>query len=230
MSHRTAPDAPPLRLVEGLRIDQPTFHALYEATPAGVRAELINGVVHIPSPVGGSHGRAHAPVIGWLLAYVENTPGVEVLDNATMILGSRSEPQPDAMLRVFAECGGRSRDEEGYIHDAPELVVEVSKTTRFVDLGPKLDDYERAGVLEYIVRAVEPDGIQWFVARNRRFVELEPDSDDVYRSNAFPGLWLDPTALLAADIKGVRAVVEQGCATAEHEMFVASLAAARRKK
>ncbi len=32
----------------------------------------------------------------------------------------------------------------------PELVVEVAKATRFVDLGPKLSDYDLAGVLEYI--------------------------------------------------------------------------------
>ncbi len=228
MSHRTVPDAPPVRLVEGLRIDQPTFHALYEATPPGVRAELINGVVHMPSPVGSAHGRAQLPVFAWLIVYLENTPGVEALDNVTTILGSRSEPQPDALLRILAECGGRSRDEEGYIQGAPELVVEVSKTTRYVDLGPKLEDYERAGVLEYIVRVFEPDEIHWFVSRNGRFEDLEPGPDGISRSRVFPGLWLDPIALLAADFKRVRAVVEQGCATAEHAAFVAKLADARR--
>ena len=39
-------------LVEGQRLDQPTFHALYEAMPPGTRAELIDGVVYMPSPVG----------------------------------------------------------------------------------------------------------------------------------------------------------------------------------
>jgi hypothetical protein len=35
----------PRTLVEGQRLDQPTFHALYEAMPPGTRAELIDGVV-----------------------------------------------------------------------------------------------------------------------------------------------------------------------------------------
>ena len=151
MPDRTTMKPAPSTLVEGQRLDQPTFHALYEAMPPGTRAELIDGVVYMPSPLGHAHGRAQVPVIMWLDYYAENTSGVEVLDNATTVLGSKSEAQPDALLRVLPECGGRSRDEEGYVHGAPELVVEVSKATRYVDLGPKLFEYERAGVQEYLV-------------------------------------------------------------------------------
>ena len=118
MPDRTTMKAAPNTLVEGQRLDQPTFHALYEAMPPGTRAELIDGVVYMPSPLGHAHGRAHVPVIAWLSSYLENTPGVDVLDNATTILGWKSEPQPDALLRVLPECGGRSHDEEGYIHGA----------------------------------------------------------------------------------------------------------------
>src|SRR5262249_43046132 len=153
-SHRTAD--PPRTLVAGQRLDQPTFHALYEAMPPGTRAELIGGVVFMPSPVGRAHGRAHVPVIVWLEYYAEHTPGVEVLDNATAILGWKSEPQPDAMLRVLPEYGGGTIDQKGFVRGAPELVVEVAKATRYIDLGPKLADYEQAGVIEYVVRALRP--------------------------------------------------------------------------
>jgi Uma2 family endonuclease len=216
-------------LIEGQRLDQPTFHARYEAMPPGTRAELINGVVHMPSPVRLEHGRAHGPAYGWLDYYAENSTGVETLIDTSTILSFRSEPQPDVQLRILPEYGGRSRDSKGYIHDAPELVVEVSKATRYVDLGPKLEDYERAGVLEYIVRAVEPDEVFWFVLRNGRFDDLEPGADGIYRSEVFPGLWLDPVALLAGDRKRLRAVVDLGCATPEHAAFVARLAEARAK-
>ena len=73
------------------------------------------------------------------------------MDNATTIIGWKSEPQPDGLLRILPEYGGRTWNEGGYVHGAPELVVEVAKATRYVDLGPKLDDYQRAGVLEYVV-------------------------------------------------------------------------------
>src|SRR5262249_18331242 len=105
--------------------------------------------------------------------------------------------------------------------------VEISHTSRYTDLGPKFEDYERVGVQEYIVRAIEPDEIYWFVLRIGRFVDLEPAPDGIYRSEVFPGLWLDPAALLAGDTRRLRPVVELGCATPEHVAFVARLAAAR---
>jgi Uma2 family endonuclease len=220
MTRIAAPDT----LVEGQRLDQPTFHALYEAMPPGTRAELIDGVVHMPSPVGSGHGRAQVPMIVWLNHYAEHTPGVEVLDNATTILAWNSEPQPDGLLRILPECGGRTHDEQGYISGPPELVVEVSKATRNVDLGPKLRDYERAGVLEYIVRAIEPDEIFWYVHEHGALVQQPLGADGFYRSTVFPGLWLDPVALLKGDTRQLRGVVDVGCATSEHAAFVAKLA------
>jgi Uma2 family endonuclease len=227
MPDHTTLRAAPSTLVEGQRLDQPTFHALYEAMPPGTRAELIDGVVYMPSPASGDHGRAHFPVIAWLSYYTENTPGVEGMDNATTILGWRSEPQPDALLRILAECGGRSHLEKGFVHGGPELVVEVSKATRNVDLGPKLGDYERAGVQEYIVRAIDPDEVYWFGQEHGALVQRPVGADGFYRSTAFPGLWLDPEALLRGDTRRLRAVVKLGCATPEHAEFVARLAQLR---
>src|SRR4051812_997736 len=128
--------APPL-LVAGQRLDQATFHDRYEAMPPGVRAELINGVVSMPSPAGLQHGLAHVPPLFWLMYYEECTPGVQVLDNATTFLGPRSEPQPDAMLRILPECGGQTVADTKYVRGVPELVLEVSHASRYTDLGPK---------------------------------------------------------------------------------------------
>ena len=222
MRSRTTMKPIPNALVEGQRMDQPTFHALYEATPPGIRAELIDGVVYMPSPLGSAHGRSQVPVIAWLSFYLENTPGMDVLDNATTILGWKSEPQPDALLRVLHEFGGRSYEQEGYIHGAPELVVEVSKGTRYVDLGPKKADYERAGVLEYVVRAIEPDEIFWFSQQQGVLAPQPIEDDGLFRSTVFPGLWLDPAAL-EGRYKRLRAVVELGCSTPEHAAFIAQL-------
>ncbi len=223
--HDTMTPLPPL--VEGQRLDQPTFHARYEAMPPGTRAELINGVVYMPSPVGHDHGIAHVPVIVWLDYYAEQTPGLQVGDNATAILGRKSEPQPDALLRILPEFGGRTRVEKKMLAGPPELVAEVSHATRYVDLGPKSDDYQRAGVLEYLVRALEPDEVFWFVREGGGLVQRALGEDGLYRSFIFPGLWLDPLALIRGDRRRLRAVVDLGCATPEHAAFVARLAAAR---
>jgi hypothetical protein len=226
MPDRTTTRSAPSTLVEGQRLDQPTFHALYEAMPPGTRAELIDGVVYMPSPLSLAHGLADAPVTVWLDYYAENTPGVQFAPNATTILGWRSEPQPDGLLRILPECGGRTWDEGAYIGGGPELVAEVSKATRYVDLGPKKADYERAGVQEYLVRAIDPDEIYWFGQQHGELVQRSIGDDGLYRSIVFPGLWLDPVALLNGDRRRLRAVVDLGCATPEHAAFVARLAGA----
>ena len=228
MPDRTTMSAAPTRLVEGQRLDQPTFHAFYEAMPPGTRAELIDGVVYMPSPAGLEHGLAHVPVIVWLDYYAEQTPGLQVMDNASTILGWRGEPQPDGLLRILPECDGRTWDESGFVHGAPELVAEVSKATRYVDLGSKKADYERAGVQEYLLRAIDPDEIFWFAQAQGELVRRSIEADGLYRSTVFPGLWLDPVALLKGDRRRLRAVVDLGCATPEHAAFVARLAAGRK--
>jgi Uma2 family endonuclease len=220
----------PRALVEGRRLDQPTFHALYEAMPPGTRAELINGVVLMPSPVGPAHGRAQFPTIAWLSSYVENTPGVEGMDNTSTALGLKSEPQPDVLLRILPEYGGRTQTDRRFVLGVPELLVEVAHTSRYTDLGPKLEDYERAGVLEYIVLALEPDEVFWFVLREGRFMDLPLGADGIYRSEVFPGLWLDPNALIAGDTRRLRAVLDLGFGTPEHAQFVARLARARSER
>ena len=131
------------------------------------------------------------------------------------------------MLRILPECGGQTRDEPTYIRNAPELVVEVSKATRYIDLGPKLDDYERGGVQEYVVRALDPDDLIWHVLQEGRLIAVSPGADGFYRSARFPGLWLDPAALLAGNRAAVRAVLDQGLASPEHATFVAKLATDR---
>jgi Putative restriction endonuclease len=229
MTDHIATHTAPKTLVEGQRLDQPTFHALYQAMPPGTRAELIDGVVHMPSPVGLDHGEAHVPVIVWLSYYAEKTPGVRAMDNATTILGWKSEPQPDGLLRILPEYGGRTWNEGGFVHGAPELVAEIAKATRYADFGPKLDDYQRAGVTEYVIRAFDPNEICWFSLDQGTLVQRTIGDGGLYRSTVFPGLWLDPVALLNGDTQRLRAVIDMGCVTVDHAAFVARLADARER-
>ena len=227
MAMRPPSTDPARTLIDGQRLDQPAFHALYEAMPPGTRAELINGVVHMPSPVGIEHGRADLRTLMWLGFYEANTLGVEALANTSTALGTKSELQPDGLLRILPEFGGRTLDDPKYVVGVPELLVEVAHSSRYTDLGPKFEDYERVGVREYIVRSIEPDEVLWFVMRAERFVEHSADPDGIYRSVVFPGLWLEPEALLTGDIRRLQTVVDLGCATPEHAAFVARLAEAR---
>ncbi|MBX9628561.1 MAG: Uma2 family endonuclease [Gemmataceae bacterium] len=216
-------------LVDGARMDQKTFHALYLKTPDGFKAELIGGVVHVASPVSRRHGKPYIRLIAWLCRYEERTPGVEALAEVTDILSEDREPQPDAVLLIRPECGGRTRaDADEYLVGPPELVVEIANTTAALDLGPKKDDYEAAGVQEYLVVDVTAGAVRWFVRRRGKFAEQKAAPDGLLRSAAFPGLWLDPAAFLADQPRKVVAALRQGVASPEHKAFVAELSARRK--
>src|SRR5262249_24787272 len=127
---------PPLEA--GDHLDQVTFHARYEAMPPDFRAELIGGVVFVPSPLRLEHGVSHALVMGWLIHYWIATPGTQVWDNTTAILGDDSEPQPDAALIIEPERGGQtSVSEDGYATGPPEFIVEVASSSQSIDLHAK---------------------------------------------------------------------------------------------
>ena len=214
-------------LVHGQHLDQSTFHERYEAMPEGTWAELVGGVVYMPSPVRNEHGEYDDVVAYWLVHYKRYTKGLRSGKNSTVILDVIGETQPDGHLRIPQELGGQSRIERGYIIGAPELIVEIARSSRSYDLSQKKADYDRAGVREYVVVELEPNRVHWFIRRGVRFAQLRPGPDGIYRSRVFPGLWLDPEALYAEDLDRLIQVLEQGLATPEHAAFVAKLAAAR---
>ena len=111
--------------------------------PKVKKAELIEGVVYMPSPVSQkNHSGPHFLIILWLGHYFEATPGVEGGDNATVRLDLENEPQPDALLRVVPTFGGQSHDSGDYIGRPPELIVEVAASSVSYDLHDKLRAYQ----------------------------------------------------------------------------------------
>src|SRR5262249_4710205 len=155
--------------------------------------------VYMPSPLKRPHGKMHSCIIHWLVEYVRATPGTEPFDNTTNILGPESEPQPDVCLLIAPEKGGQTREEDEYIVGPPELVIEVAASSASIDLHQKKEDYQSAGVCEYMVVNLGAQHVFWFVRRNGLFVEQEPTSEGRLCSQVFPGLWLDPAALLRGD-------------------------------
>ena len=138
-------------------------------------------------------------------------------------------PQPDGLLFIQPEFGRQARiDEDGYINGAPDLVAEVASSSVSYDLGTKLNAYRRNGVREYVVWRVLDREIDWFVNQEGKFDRLSPSADGIFRSTVFPGLWLDPAALLRGDVYAVLAIVQQGLKSPEHAEFVAHLKQATR--
>ena len=212
--------------MHGQHLDQPTFHERYEAMPEGTWAELVGGVVYMPSPVRNDHGDYDDDVSYWVCHYKRFTKGLRSGKNSTVILDKIGETQPDGHLRIPQELGGQTRIERGFIVGAPELVIEIARSSRYYDSNEKKADYERTGVREYLVIELDPDRIHWFIRRGGHFEDLLPGPDGIYRSEVFPGLWLDPEALYAEDLDRMIEVLEQGLATPEHADFAGRLAEA----
>jgi len=211
-------------LEAGDHVDQPTFHECYKAMPPAFRAELIGGVVLVPSPLSPEHGFYHALVMAWLVHYWIATPSTKAGDNMTTILGAASEPQPDGALLIDPAAGGQtSLSEDGYLTGPPELIVEVASSSASIDLHTKRRDYEQAGVLEYVVVVLRQRVIRWFVLQDGAYQEMWADADGIFRSRVFPGLWLHAHALLQLDGATVIEVLRQGLATPEHSAFVQRL-------
>jgi Uma2 family endonuclease len=205
------------------------FERRYDAMPALKKAELIEGVVHIPSPVRWrSHAGPHVHLITWLGVYRAATPGVAVGYNGTLRLDPDNEPQPDATMIINPAHGGRVQlSEDDYVVGAPELVAEVAASSAAIDLHTKFRVYRRNNVQEYLVWRVLDQAIDWFVLRQSQYDRLPLTPTGLYQSEVFPGLWLDPAALARADLAAVLQMLQQGLASPEHAAFVARLQQAR---
>lgn len=212
---------PPLE--SGDRLTRAEFERRYAVTPEHFKAELIEGIVYVASPVRTFHGSPHFNLVTWLGVYCAATPGVSGADNTTTRLDLDNEPQPDVLLRI--EQGGSSTvSDDGYIDGAPELVAEIAASSAAIDLGAKKNAYRRNGVQEYLVWQTFENRLSWFRLEAGEFVLIEPEPVEVIRSTVFPGLWLDLAALRDGDMMGVLNVLQAGIADAAHQAFVDKLA------
>jgi Uma2 family endonuclease len=216
-------------LFDGQRLDQPAFHEIYSQMPEDFRAELIDGVVYLMNMgVFEDHGRSDASINGLLYFYSVETPGTIVQANTTTKLGPRSEVQPDSALLIDPDFGGRTRSDPGrFTVEAPELVVEISNSTLRLDLNTKKRVYEEAGALEYVVFDIPHRKFHWFALSECHFEPLQIGDDGLYRSKAFPGLWLDEAAFVRGDGRSVMASLRLGLESPEHAAFVELLQANR---
>ena len=214
-----------LPLENGDRLTRDEFERRYHAMPQVKKAELIEGIVHMPSPVRlKKHGQPHTRLVTWIGTYEAATPGVLAGDNATARLDLDNEPQPDVLLMIDPAKGGQAKlSADDYVEGAPELVIEVAASSANIDLHAKLNAYRRNGVREYVVWVVGERDVRWFVLTEGRYDRRPPDEDGLLRSRVFPGLWLAPAALVGGDMARVLDAARTGTASPEHAEFVRSL-------
>jgi len=227
MSTATVITLPPLRNGDHLSANE--FMRRYEAMPQVNKAELIEGVVYMPSSVtADEHGTPHALIMGWLAMYWAKTPGVECADNATLLLQKgESRLQPDGLLRIKPSHGGQTRTLNKYVVGGPELIAEVAASSASIDLYEKLQVYKNNLVSEYVVWQVEDEKIDWFVLSRSEYKRMARSPEGYYKSKKFAGLWLDPHAAIALDMENVLIVLQKGIDSPGHRKFVEKLSSQR---
>ncbi|MEM1170362.1 MAG: Uma2 family endonuclease [Cyanobacteria bacterium P01_H01_bin.35] len=206
---------PPLE--NGDRLTRLEFERRYQAMPELKKAELIQGVVYVASPLRFQpHAEPHGRLITWLGVYQAVTPEAQMGIEPTVRLDNNNELQPDGVLLINPENGGNSRlSDDGYIEGAPELVIEIAASSATIDLGDKKLAYQRSGVREYIVWQVFEQKIDWFSLEDKDYISLIPDEQGAICSLVFPGLWLDVSAMLAGNMQQVLAVLQTGIKSRE---------------
>ena len=211
-------------LEPGDRLFRDEFERRYARMPNVKKAELIEGIVYMPTPVrAGKHAEPHSHLAGWLSLYVSETSGVRCFDNPTVRLDMDNEPQPDLALIKLPAKGGQARiSADDYIEGAPELAVEIVASSSAYDLHQKKGAYRRNGVCEYLAWITGESRLVWWELRQGEYQEIAPAPDGLLKSRAFPGLWLDAPALLRADVKTALASLRRGLDSAEHAAFTAS--------
>ena len=212
---------PPLE--NGDRLTRDEFEARYAAMPDLKKAELIEGVVYLASPVRvNHHSQPHGTLNSWLGVYHLLTPGVMICDNSTVRMDEENEPQPDTLVRI--EQGGSSRiTSDDYLEGAPELAIEVAGSSAAYDFHDKMEVYRRNGVQEYIIWNSRERSLSWFALRSDEYIALEPDESGIIRSQVFPGLWLNVDAFVAGDLALVYKTLQNGIADESHKAFVSKL-------
>ena len=205
----TSPRVP--ELCAGDVLTRAEFERRYRSMPHLKKAELIEGVVYMGSPVRYlHHGRPDRLLSAWLSFYEERTPGLDSGANSTLRLDLDNEVQPDLLLRLPERAGGHSRiAAEDYLEGAPELVIEVAASSVSYDLHQKLAVYRRSGVPEYLVLRVDDAAVDWFELVDGRYERLAPDPNGVLHSRVFPGLALSVQALLAGDLAALRRGIDR---------------------
>jgi Uma2 family endonuclease len=212
MDTRTLKPATPARrpvpsLENGDHLSAREFLRRYEAMPEVKKAELIQGIVHMASPVRlDLHGKPDALIQGWLCVYAASHPEATHATNVTVRLDSDDVAQPDAVLFLDAAHGGKAAvDESGYLSGAPELVVEIAASSVSRDAREKLVSYRRAGVAEYLLWRVLDEEIDWFLLEEDEYRPIQPE-EGLLRSRVFPGLALPVAAALSGDLATVLGV------------------------
>jgi Uma2 family endonuclease len=168
-----------------------TAEEFFRDAPEDRKAELIDGVMIVPSPALTIHERLQRFLLLLIQSYAEERDLGEAFGSRTAVqLASDQAPEPDIL---FIRKEQQHIIQEKGVVGTPDFVIEIlSASTMRNDRGPKFRAYERAGVRElWLIDPYGPDGTQFFQLQEGRFIEVQADERGHLRSFAITGFWID---------------------------------------
>ena len=125
---------------------------------------------------------------------------------------------------ILEERGGRCRSTpDDYLEGPPELIVEIAASSASYDMHSKRQVYRRNGVQEYLIFLTLEQEVVWFCLDDGEYRPLIPDDQGVFRSQVFPGLWLQTQHVWDGNLSGFMDILQQGLGSQEHVDFAAKL-------
>jgi Uma2 family endonuclease len=201
-----------------MRLPYPDIVAVYDMTEQeyldwdqeGGLADWIDGKVYQYMTASSTHQEIVNFLASLLRVVLEVSGGGRVLTGPyamrTVVRRTWREPDLIAVTRehekVFTDAGATG---------GADLAIEVvSPGSRKRDMADKLTEYEAAGIPEYWVIDPRPRRQRafFYVLVDGRYEERFADADGIYRSAAFPELWLRVAWLWEPQPNTVRALVE----------------------
>lgn len=215
----------PKPLVDGDCLNAKEFLRRYLPIRRHFKAELINGLVSVDRGTRADLNDLTSSMIrSWLNSYALQTPGTQMDSDVMVMLGWNNVPQPNIVLRVPPECGGKSRTtSEKILSEAPELMVDFTTSHQTFDLRDRIRAFRESGVPEYLVWRSDERKLEWFCLERGKYALNLPNSNGVLASHFFPGLHLNLSALLNRSSTAVMATLRKSLQSGEHAAFVVRL-------
>lgn len=144
----------PQETVEGETIIMPFSKKVYtiadiEALPEGERAELINGEMFMLASPNAVHQELLGTLYVAIYSYIKGNRGKCKVYVAPYSVYLHNDDKTYLEPDIAVICSKDKMDIKG-CHGAPDWVIEItSPSTRARDYGIKLEEYRKAGVVEY---------------------------------------------------------------------------------
>lgn len=171
----------------------------FKYAPEDRKAELIDGVMIVPSPPSVRHEKLQVFLLHLIREFVEHHDLGEVLGSRTAVmLADDQAPEPDIM---FVSNERASIIADSGVFGVPDLVIEIlSASTATYDRGPKFRAYEKAGVRElWLIDPYGPAGTEFYQRQGALLRPLMPAAGGILHSLALPGFQLHTAWLWPAE-------------------------------